>query len=63
MWQSKTRRLADGLGLVLIAGLSIGCATAHVKNIQENRSATLPRPARIIVFDFDTTRARALSSR
>jgi hypothetical protein len=39
---------------VLIAGLCIGCATAHVKNIQENRSATLPRPARVIVFDFDT---------
>ena len=54
MGQSTRRRIAGGLGLALVVGLCVGCATARVKTIQENRSATLPRPARVIVFDFDT---------
>ena len=34
--------------------LCFACARARVRNVEVDRSATLPRPARVVVFDFDT---------
>jgi hypothetical protein len=54
MGWSANRRVVAGLGLVVAAVVCVGCAGARVKNVQEDRSLTLPRPARVVVFDFTT---------
>jgi hypothetical protein len=46
----------------LVLGLSVGCTKAGVQNIREDRSVSLPRPARVIVFDFDTGAADVVVS-
>jgi hypothetical protein len=38
----------------MVLGLCFGCATARVENVQAERSLTLPRPGRVVVFDLDT---------
>src|SRR5262249_37277055 len=47
------RRIGVGLGLATVVTLGIGCTRARVESARTT-AATLPRPARIIVFDFDT---------
>jgi len=54
MGRWMTRRMRGGLGLAVAVALSVGCATARVKNVQQAEARTLPRPARVVVFDFDT---------
>src|SRR5215468_1503503 len=53
MGWSANRRIVVGLGLVVAAVVG-GCAGARVKDVQGDRSLTLPRPARVVVFDFTT---------
>ncbi len=53
MEERTVRRLLGGLGLALVVALGVGCARARVKNVQET-ARTLPRPARVVVFDFYT---------
>lgn len=50
----QMKRNAGRLGLVVAIALCVGCASARVKNVQKDRSASLPRPARVVVFDFDS---------
>jgi hypothetical protein len=50
-WSANQRIV---VGLVLAAVVCGGCAGARVKNVQGDRSLTLPRPARVIVYDFTT---------
>ncbi len=54
MRRLTTRRIHGGLGLGLGVALCFGCTTARVENVQAERSVTLPRPGRIVVFDLDT---------
>jgi Domain of unknown function (DUF4410) len=54
MGWSANRRVVVGLGLAVAAVVCVGCARALVKNVQEDRSLTLPRPARVVVVDFNT---------
>lgn len=35
-------------------GLAGSCAKARVQNVQADKSAALPRPSRVVVFDFET---------
>ncbi len=50
-----TRRDLAGLGLAMVIMLSFGCAgRARVQNVQPQPASNLPRPARVVVFDFDT---------
>jgi len=51
MRQSSGRSVI-GLGLVMV--LCFGCAAARVQNVQTTRASNLPRPGRVIVFDFET---------
>jgi hypothetical protein len=48
------RRVGSVAGLLLVVVLCVGCARARVKNVQEFRAQPVPRPARIVVFDFYT---------
>jgi len=48
------RRAFNGLGLVLVVALAIGCAAARVENVQSTKAPTMPRPGRVVVFDFYT---------
>ena len=48
------RRLVTGLGLAMVVAACFGCARARVHNVQADQSATLPRPGRVLVFDFET---------
>ena len=48
-----TGRMLGGFGLLLAIGLG-GCARVRVQSLQADRMAELPRPARVVVFDFDT---------
>ena len=41
----------------MVVALCFGCARARVQNVQANRSMNLPRPGRVLVFDFDTGNA------
>jgi hypothetical protein len=50
---SAIRRIGVGLGLATVVTLGIGCTRARVEGARTT-AATLPRPARVIVFDFDT---------
>ncbi len=52
-WTS--RLMLGGLGLTAMIGLSLGCGPkARVQNVHVDESAVLPRPGRILVFDFET---------
>jgi hypothetical protein len=48
------RRIVTGLGLAMVVAACFGCARARVRNVQADRSLTLPRPGRVLVFDFET---------
>ena len=48
------RRVVVGLGLAVAAVVCVGCARAVVSDVQGDRSLILPRPARVVVFDFTT---------
>jgi len=51
MRQVTIRNTLAGLGLML---LCFGCARARVQNVEAPKALTLPRPGRVVVFDFDT---------
>ena len=53
MERLTARGIVGGLGLAMVVVLCFGCARARVKNVQAEQSRTLPRPARVVVFDFD----------
>lgn len=53
MGWSANRRAVVGLA-VAAAVVCSGCAGARVKNVQEEGSLALPRPARVVVYDFTT---------
>jgi uncharacterized protein DUF4410 len=53
MGRSTTWRILSGLGLAMLVTVCFGCARARVHNVQTDRSLTLPRPGRVLVFDFD----------
>ncbi len=42
------------MGLAIAVALSLGCARAPVENLERAGQRSLPRPARVLVFDFDT---------
>lgn len=46
--------IARGGALVLVAALSFGCAAARVQQAETEKKASLPRPSRVVVFDFVT---------
>ena len=48
------RRIVTGMGLAMVVALCFGCARARVHNVQATSAVTLPRPGRVLVFDFDT---------
>ena len=51
----RTVRLAvDLLGVLALAAVVSACAAARTENVQTPRASSLPRPARVVVFDFDT---------
>ena len=54
MGRLRTRHFLGGLLLAAAAALAAGCARARVQNVQADRMAAVPRPGRIVVFDFDT---------
>ena len=49
-----TRHVVSGLLLATALALCSGCARARVQNMQRDWSQNLPRPPRVVVFDFDT---------
>ncbi len=51
---TTVRRVCGAMGLAMVVGLAAGCARARVRNLEADRAATLPRPARVVVFDFET---------
>jgi hypothetical protein len=55
-WGSRRpiRLALRALWLGVVVGLAASCAKARVQNVQADSSAVLPRPGRVIVFDFDT---------
>ena len=57
MERRRIRRIVTGLGLAMLAAVCFGCARARVQNVQANPAANLPRPGRVLVFDFDTGKA------
>src|SRR5262245_46058481 len=54
MTRMTKRRMVSGLGLALAAALCMSCASARVKRGQTERITPLARPARVVVFDFNT---------
>jgi len=54
MERLSTRHVVNGLLLATTLALCSGCARARVQNMQRDWGATLPRPPRVVVFDFDT---------
>jgi Domain of unknown function (DUF4410) len=54
MGRLRTRHFLGGLLLAAVAALAAGCARARVQNVQADRTVAVPRPGRIVVFDFDT---------
>lgn len=54
MERRTLERALGGIGLAVLIGLSAGCARARVRNLEADRTASLPRPTRVLVFDFDT---------
>src|SRR5262249_42960610 len=53
MRQVTIRSIIGGRGLGRVL-LWLGCARARVENVEAARTLTLPRPGRVVVFDFDT---------
>jgi hypothetical protein len=51
---ATVRQALGGLGLVLAITLCVGCPRARVENVETFRADQVPRPPRIIVFDFYT---------
>ena len=52
---SMTRKTVGRLAPIALALLLSACAAARIENVQTGtRAASMPRPARVIVFDFDT---------
>jgi len=49
----RVRRLVAGVG-VMVAVVGFGCARARVQRVQNDPSQVLPRPPRVLVFDFAT---------
>src|SRR5262245_20366260 len=54
MGRATARRISSGLVFGLMVVLCFSCARARIRNVEAERPATLPRPARVVVFDFDT---------
>lgn len=54
MERAALRRALGALGLVVVIGIAGGCARARVRNLEMDRMAPRSRPARVVVFDFDT---------
>ena len=53
--RSMSRKIVDGLGPIVLALLFSACAAARIENVQTTaRASSMPRPARVVVFDFDT---------
>lgn len=53
--RSTRRHIPSGLGPIVLALIFSACAAARIENVQTTtRAASLPRPARVVVFDFDT---------
>ena len=48
------RCFRGAFGLALTVALGVGCARARVENVERAEARTLPRPARVVVFDFAT---------
>ena len=49
------RRVAVmGLWLAVTVVVCVGCAGARVKNVQADDARAMPRPARVVVYDFTT---------
>ncbi|MGY1457772.1 MULTISPECIES: DUF4410 domain-containing protein [unclassified Luteimonas] len=51
---STHRRVIVGLVLAVTAVICVGCAGARVQNVQRDHALILPRPARVVVYDFTT---------
>ncbi len=54
MERRTIRHIRVRLGLAMTVALCVACATARVENVQRAEARTLPRPARVVVFDFAT---------
>jgi hypothetical protein len=54
MGRVATRRALGALALMMVVEVVVACARARVQGVQADRLATLPRPGRVVVFDFDT---------
>lgn len=52
--QAKIRLAVGGFGMLVLAAVASACAAARVENVQATRPPSLTRPARVVVFDFDT---------
>lgn len=51
----RTWHIFERPAVIVLAMLFSACAAARVENVQTaTRAASLPRPARVVVFDFDT---------
>lgn len=51
----RRRHVFATVGVVALAGFLSACAAARIENVQTAaRAASLPRPSRVVVFDFDT---------
>jgi len=49
------RSLPSALWVLLATLLLVGCTSTKVSNTEEFRGGKIPRPARIIVYDFAVT--------
>lgn len=54
MERSTLRCIRVGMGFAMAVALGVGCARARVENVDRAQALTLPRPARVVVFDFAT---------
>jgi len=54
MERRTLQRALGVIGLVVLIGLVAGCARARVRNLEAGGTGSLPRPTRVLVFDFDT---------
>ena len=48
------RRVVVALWLAVMAVICVGCAGVRVKNVQADDARAMPRPARVVVYDFAT---------
>lgn len=54
MERRTLQRALGVIGLAVLIGLVAGCARARVRNLEAGGTGSLPRPTRVLVFDFDT---------